>query len=139
MDKALQHDVALSRLWDAHLRNKGRYGSPAARILLHAAADGSRSEAERILVRLLKQSRITGWRSNLRIGSYVVDVLFRDARVVIEVDGWAFHSDQETFQNDRKRQNDIALRGWQVLRFTWLDLTQYPDRVVATIRAAISV
>ena len=45
---------------------------------------------------------------------------------------------ETAFQNDRKRQNWLALRGWQVLRFTWLDITQNPDRVLAEIRAAIS-
>jgi very-short-patch-repair endonuclease len=30
------------------------------------------------------------------------------------------------------------LAGWQVLRFTWLDLTEYPDRVIAEIKFAIS-
>lgn len=139
MDRALQRDVELRQLWEAHLRNKGRHGSPAARALLQAASDGSRSEAERLLIKLLRSAGITGWRSNVRVGGYVVDVLFRTEKVVIEVDGWAFHSDQEVFQSDRERQNTIALRGLQVLRFTWLDLTQYPDRVIATIRAAIRV
>ena len=44
---------------------------------------------------------------------------------------------QEAFQIDRERQNTIALLGWQVLRFTWLDLTEYPQRVIAIIRSAI--
>jgi very-short-patch-repair endonuclease len=30
------------------------------------------------------------------------------------------------------------LLGWQVMRFTWLDLTEYPERVIAEIRRAIS-
>ena len=42
-----------------------------------------------------------------------------------------------TFQHDRERQNNIALLGWQVLRFTWLDLTEYPQRVIAEIKFAI--
>ncbi|MGE4365556.1 MAG: endonuclease domain-containing protein, partial [Mycolicibacterium sp.] len=58
-------------------------------------------------------------------------------KVAIEVDGFAFHSDHDAFQKDRVRQNRISLLGWQVLRFTWLDLTEYPERVLATIRAAI--
>jgi hypothetical protein len=45
---------------------------------------------------------------------------------------------QEDFQKDRERQNKIALLGWQVLRFTWLDLTEYPQRVLTLIRRAIS-
>ena len=46
--------------------------------------------------------------------------------------------DQQDFQNDRERQNNIALLGWQVLHFTWLDLTEYPQRVIAEIRFATS-
>ena len=56
MDSALQRHVELPELWSAHLRNKGRYGSPAARRLLQAAADGAHSEAERLLIRLLNGS-----------------------------------------------------------------------------------
>jgi very-short-patch-repair endonuclease len=138
MDSALQHHVALTDLWRSHLRNKGRHGSPRARRLLQAASDGARSEAERLLVKLLRENGITGWRTNYPIGPYKADVAFPGPMIVIEVDGWAFHSDQEVFQSDRKRQNYIALKGWQVLRFTWLDLVEYPQRVIAVIRSAIS-
>ena len=62
----------------------------------------------------------------------------RTQKVAIETDGWAFHSDAVDFQIDRERQNAIALLGWQVLRFTWLDLTEYPARVISVIRFAIS-
>ncbi len=137
MDRALQRDMEVERLWRAHLRNKGRHGSPAARRLLRAAGDGARSEAERLLVKLLRQAGITGWKTNYPIGKYKADVAFPEQRVVLEADGWAFHSDPEAFAKDRKRQNEIALMGWQVLRFTWLDLTRYPDRVIAEIAAAI--
>jgi len=104
---------------------------------LKAASDGARSEAERLLVRLLREAGITGWRTNYPIGPYKVDVAFTAPKIVVEVDGWAFHSDQEVFQNDRKRQNYLTLMGWQVLRFTWLDLVEYPQRVIAEIRSAI--
>jgi very-short-patch-repair endonuclease len=138
MDSALQRRLGLHDLWRAHLRNKGRHGSQRARRLLHAASDGARSEAERLLVKLLREAGITGWRTNYPIGPYKVDVAFSAPKVVIEADGWAFHSDQEVFQNDRKRQNYLTLMGWQVLRFTWLDLVEYPRRVIAEIRSAIS-
>jgi very-short-patch-repair endonuclease len=138
MDRALQRNVDLQALWRAHLRNKGRYGSPAARRMLQAAADGSRSEAERLLVKLMRQAGLTGWRTNYPVAGYKVDAAFPKQKVVIEVDGFAFHTDEEVFQIDRRRQNTIALTGWQILRFTWLDLTEYPERVIAVIRSAIS-
>ncbi len=91
------------------------------------------------MVQLLREAGIKGWQANFPAGPYVIDVAFPRQRVAIEIDGWAFHSDGEAFQNDRKRQNWLALHGWQVLRFTWLDLTQHPQRVLGEIRAAISV
>ncbi|BBY80353.1 DUF559 domain-containing protein [Mycolicibacterium pulveris] len=138
MDSALQRRVELGQLWRTHLRNKGRYGSPRARRLLLAASDGARSEAERLLLRLLRNARITGWKANYAFGPYQIDVAFAVLKIAIEVDGWAFHSDEEAFQHDRTRQNHLILYGWQVLRFTWLDLVEYPQRVLAAIRSAIS-
>jgi very-short-patch-repair endonuclease len=138
MDSALQRDVELHELWAAHLRNKGRHGSPASRVLLQAASDGARSHAERLLVKLMRGAGITGWKANYPVGGYKVDVGFPGPKVAIEVDGFAYHSGPAEFQIDRERQNSIALLGWQVLRFTWLDLTEYPQRVLAVIRTAIS-
>ncbi|WP_040538852.1 DUF559 domain-containing protein [Mycolicibacterium tusciae] len=137
MDSAQQREVELRELWRAHLRNVGRHGSPAARRLLQAASDGARSEAERLLVRLLREAGIKGWRANHAVGGYKVDVAFPAHMVAIEVDGWAFHSGAEVFVKDRNRQNAIALLGWKVLRFTWFDLTEYPQRVIAEIKHAL--
>jgi len=138
MDSALQRHVELRDLWRAHLRNKGRYGSPRARRLLQAASSGARSEAERLLVKLLRTAGITGWTANYPVGPYKIDVAFPELKIAIETDGWAFHSDPDAFRRDRKRQNYLILQGWRVLRFTWLDLVEYPQRVIAEIRAAIS-
>lgn len=139
MDSALQRRLGLADLQRAHRRNRGRYGAAEARRLLEAAAGGARSEAERLLIQLLASAGLTGWKANFRDGPYSIDVAFPEARVAIEIDGWAFHTDRNAFQNDRVRQNWLSLHGWQVLRFTWLDITQQPERVLAEIRAAISV
>lgn len=137
MDSALQRDAELRDLWRAHLRNKGRHGSPAARRLLRAGSDGARSAAERLLLELLRKGGITGWQANYPVAGYKVDVGFPTQKVALEVDGWAYHSHADVFVADRNRQNNIALLGWTVLRFTWLDLTDFPDRVIAEVRQAI--
>jgi len=36
-----------------------------------------------------------------------------------------------------EKQNALVNQGWRVLRFTWLDLTERPDRVVAQVRRAM--
>lgn len=139
LDRALQRHIELPPLWRAHVRNKGRYGSPRARLLLQGAEDNTHSRAERRLVQLMRQARLEGWHCNHPVGPYLVDNAFPEAKVAIEVDGYAFHSDPERFQHDRARQNYLILNGWRVLRFTWLDLFERPERVIAEIRRAISV
>jgi very-short-patch-repair endonuclease len=138
LDRALQRHAELPALQRAHLRNTGRYGSPKARILLQGASSGARSAAERLLIQLVKSAAIVGWIPNCQVGPFVVDLAFPDRQLAIEVDGYAFHSGVTDFINDRNRQNYLVLHGWQVLRFTWWDLTEHPERVVAEIRRAIS-
>jgi very-short-patch-repair endonuclease len=139
MDAALQHRVALDDLYRVHERNARRHGGREAGRLLKVASGGARSEAERLLIRLLKAAGISGWRPDYPVGGYRIDVAFPTQRVAVEVDGWAFHTDRAAFQRDRVRQNRISLHGWQVLRFTWLDLTEQPARVVAEIKSAIGL
>lgn len=74
----------------------------------------------------------------LPTGRYRLDLAFVHERIAVEVDGWAWHSDVERFRADRRRQNALVLAGWTVLRFTWDDLTNRPEQVVAQIQAALA-
>jgi very-short-patch-repair endonuclease len=71
------------------------------------------------------------------VGPYRIDLAFPSAKVAVEVDGWAWHIDAERFRNDRRKGNALVGAGWDLLRFTWHDLTQEPARVVAEIRRAL--
>jgi very-short-patch-repair endonuclease len=66
-----------------------------------------------------------------------VDFGFPQHRLVVEIDGYAYHHDRHRFQRDRQRQNDLAALGWVVLRFTWFDLHERPGELVARIRRHI--
>ena len=47
-----------------------------------------------------------------------VDFLWRDARVVAETDGHAFHRTRQAFEDDHERTVALRLAGYQALRFT---------------------
>jgi hypothetical protein len=138
-------DRALQRQWihpDELIRYAqtfaGRRGAPKLARLISRVASGSRSAGERRLVGLLRGAAIVAWRGNVEIYDGrgligVVDAAFDEAKVVIEVDGWAFHVTPDRFQRDRERQNRLVA-GWTVLRFAWRDLVDRPAYVVRTIR-----
>jgi very-short-patch-repair endonuclease len=61
-----------------------------------------------------------------------------DARIAIELDGFAQHRTGATFRDDRRRQNALILEGWLLLRFTWDDVTRNGEIVIDTLRRALA-
>lgn len=143
LDRALQQGwITIDGLTDRIHRHTGYRGNPKLIRLLRGVTDGARSEAERSLLALLRESGIDGWSANrpIRDGEGLIgigDIVFDAIRLVVEVDGAAHHTGPYEFQRDRHRQNRLVAAGWTVLRFTWRDIVERPEYVVATIRAMI--
>ncbi len=57
-------------------------------------------------------------------------------RLVLEADSWTWHAGREAHDRDCWRYNALVLAGWTVLRFTWDQVMQHPERVLAALRAA---
>ncbi len=136
LDRALQHHVRFDEVYRAYCRSVGGWNS--AGDLLIAAADRADSVAERVVVRLLRAAGIGGWVLGHPLGPYRIDVAFPEAKLAVEIDGWAWHVDQDRFANDRRKGNALVRAGWVVLRFTWHDLTRSPHSVIAQIGAALA-
>ena len=63
-----------------------------------------------------------------------VDFAWPAARLAVEADGFAYHSDREAYRRDRERLNQLERLGWRVLRFTWEDVMSRPEHVIALVR-----
>jgi hypothetical protein len=121
----------------------GRHGTPQLVRLLQITRTGAVSGAEYRFHGLLQTAGVQGWRANVAVHDAqgcigVVDVLFVAARLVIEVDGERAHTGRAAFVADRHRQNRLVAAGYTVLRFTWWDIVDRPDHVVAQVRAALA-
>jgi hypothetical protein len=58
----------------------------------------TRSEAERRLLELMRAARLPEPETNVRVVGHEVDLLWRAERLVVEVDGYAFHSSRGAFE-----------------------------------------
>jgi very-short-patch-repair endonuclease len=67
-----------------------------------------------------------------------VDFFWDEAKLVVEFDSWEFHHSRAAFENDRRRDADLQLAGYVVLRITWRRLVGEPEAVVAQIAAALA-
>lgn len=97
------------------------------------------SAAERDLHDGLRAAGLKGWEGNVRLvlgGRLVVgDVLFERCRLVVEVDGYEYHSDRAAFEGDRERHNLLTAAGYTVLHVTWRMIQCDLAGVIELIRA----
>lgn len=117
------------------LERRGRFRGVALVRRLLALAEGpqrTRSELERVLLRLVRTSGLPEPRMNVRIGRFEVDALWPRERVVAEADGFGFHGSRRSFEEDRRRDAELQGRGFVVTRMTWRQLTE--DRVATAAR-----
>jgi len=66
---------------------------------------------------------------------YRADFLI-DERLVVEVDGAAYHSSSEAVERDRKRDSDFKREGYSVLRIPALVVFQNPKEAIRRVRSA---
>jgi len=67
----------------------------------------------------------------------VVDLFGATPRLVVEIDGYAFHRGPSAFQRDRDRDFCLLASGLRVLRLTHSEIMRSVDEAAAKIRAVI--
>jgi very-short-patch-repair endonuclease len=133
--------TAIERAMAATARRRGRGHAKLRAALAELAAVGApvtRSELEERFVQLLDAHGLPRPQTNYGIGGMEVDAAWPAQWLVVELDGWGAHATRRAFQEDRERGNTLELAGWTVLRFTWADVTSWPEQTAATVRGALA-
>jgi very-short-patch-repair endonuclease len=66
-----------------------------------------------------------------------VDCLWRERRLVVELDGHAAHGTRAAFERDRLRDRRLQAAAWPVIRLTWGQLDEDPGAVASDLRALL--
>jgi len=120
--------------WEAVVDQARGKGVPVDDLIDEAP---TRSVLERRFLRLCRCHRIPAPKVNVRIGRFVVDFLWPEHRIVVEVDGYKFHGGRQSFEADRERDAELAVQGYRVLRFTYRQVTEEPAKVAARLSALL--
>lgn len=120
-------------------RSRGRAGAKALRAALacYDAPSLTRSEAERRMLELIRAARLPAPRTNAHVNGYEVDLLWPEQRLIVEVDGFAFHSTRKAFERDRARDAQLQAAGYRVLRITWRQIQDEPEALIATLAVSL--
>jgi very-short-patch-repair endonuclease/predicted transcriptional regulator of viral defense system len=116
-----------------------RPGTRRLRELLEAGTPAFlRSRGEQLLLALIRKAQLPPPAANARLHGYEVDLLWPQHRVVVEFDSQAFHSTRPKRERDSRRDQELILTGYVVLRVTWRQLTAEPEALIARIAAALA-
>ncbi len=124
----------------AAARAPGRRGvQRLLRLLDNGGSDGfTRSKGERRLRDLLRAAELPQPVANAPLLGYVADFLWPEQKLIVEVDGFQFHSSRQAFEHDRRRDQRLQAAGYQVIRVTWRQLEHEPFAVIARIAQSLA-
>lgn len=126
---------------DLLARHPRRHGAATIRAILASGRIGAtvtRSELENRFVTFVDRSCLPQPEINVALfvdGRWIeCDCVWRGERLVVELDGQAFHLTQPAFERDRARDRALHAAGWRVVRITWRQLHEEPDAIAADLR-----
>jgi very-short-patch-repair endonuclease len=139
--EARRLDDTLS-LRDLVERYPGRRGTAIVRAILEAGQLGityTRSDLEEAFLAFGRANSLPSPELNVAIevrpGRWVeADCVWRSQRIVVELDSRRFHGTRWAFERDRAKDRALSVAGWTVIRVTWRQLHDDPDRLAADLR-----
>ena len=127
----------LLALLEQHAR---RPGASRLRGLLEGESRAAltRSEAEERFLALTRKAGLRDPDANATVAGFEVDFVWRSERLVVEIDGRAFHSSDQRFENDRRRDAILVASGLRVMRVTWRQIVNEPEALLVRLAQALA-
>ena len=98
----------------------------------------TRSEAERMLRRLLREAQLPLGFMNVDVAGHEVDVYWPKHRLVLEFHGYGPHRTRKKFERDGLKSEALAREGIRLMYATWRRLRREPTALAASLGAALA-
>jgi very-short-patch-repair endonuclease len=131
-----QNKLDVGALEAVMARNPGRRGIRPLQAALAELADDPpllQSDLERAFRDLIRRHGLPEPQYNVYVEGHLVDAVWPDRRLVVEVDGWNYHRTKRSFEEDRRRDRKLLRAHWRVARFTNDHVNGDPDGVAGEL------
>lgn len=146
LERAVEQAVRMDRLDFGAMKTvrsecRGRRGLAALDAAIAAfdpLAPQTHPGIERAFLRLIRKYKLPEPKTNVQAGPYVVDFLWEEQKLIVELDSLQHHRRPGVFEADRKRDIDLKLLGYTVIRITHRRLEAEPAVVADELRYFLS-
>lgn len=130
----LWDELSLDHLLQRYPRHKGNRTLRAALDRRRKGATVTKSELEEMFIELIDRAGIPRPEINSIVEGFEVDGVWRDARLVVELDGRGAHGTAAAFERDRERDRRLQVAGWRPVRITYRQMRDVPRAILDDIR-----
>jgi len=134
----IERRLQLEHLAELVARLPRHPGARRVKPLIESPKGPTRSELEDAFVAFTERFGLPQPELNARVAGYEVDALFREQRVIVELDGYQFHGTRQAFEKDRERDAATLAAGFVTVRITWERLTESPEKEADRLNAIIA-
>jgi very-short-patch-repair endonuclease len=104
-----------------------------------AVTKRTRSDLELLFLALCEAHSLPRPEVNVRVGTRLVDFLFREEKLAVETDSWEYHRGSVAFEDDHDRELALHAHDLTVRRYTGEQLEATPEAVAADLRQALGL
>lgn len=130
-------NLSQEKLNEYATRNLGWRGAKRFRRMVlrrHPESQNARSLLEVLFLEICRDFSLGDPSVNMPEGRFIPDFRWPDIKLIVEVDGFEHHRGRMAFLEDAHRENELRAAGYQVIRFTWEEVNERPDRVASLVR-----
>lgn len=129
---ALLDLAAVGRITDEVRGHRGS-GSLRRAMATYGEKAFTRSGGEKRMLAALADAGVRRPAINNFVEGYELDFFWRPERFAVELDSWEHHRSRRSFEEDRRRQENLAMVGIETIRITGTRLRREPRKVANRI------
>jgi very-short-patch-repair endonuclease len=129
----------LDELLERNAFHRGKRTLRGALAELRGPAPWTQSELEDRFLALVRAAGLPEPEMNVLVEGELVDAVWPDARLIVEIDGYDYHKSRAQFEADRRRDAKLQVAGYRVVRLTQQRIASEPRSVMAQLRALLGL
>jgi very-short-patch-repair endonuclease len=137
-EAAVRHRTTPAQVERVLARRRNWPGARKLRRVLRGDVPVTLSRLEKRFLARLRATRLPQPEVNRRVDGRYVDCRWPDHRLTVELDSYRYHHTRHAWEEDRRRERAARARGDEFRRYTWLDVVEDPEPMLADLRELLA-
>jgi very-short-patch-repair endonuclease len=128
------HDTTPRQVEKVLMKRPNIPGAGQLRRVIHGDVHVTLSALERRFLERLREAGLPEPVTNRKAGAKRVDCRWPEHKLTVELDSYRYHSSRHAWEQDRRREREAYARGDHFRRYTYHDVFEDPQRMLAELR-----